>query len=125
MIFNSDCFEVDPHVVEYGLLVGQMKVVFLFAVHRKVVRSYVFFFIIIFVILFLATTQNLAVLGRTTLVGYGSVPSELRLRAVVTKRAACKLVLLRSRDEIFFAGIAFFVSCLSRQLAVDMSTSSG
>ena len=83
MIVHTLGFEVDFHVVEDSLLVGQVIVVLMLAVSNQVVRGDVLFLLLILVVCFLASTQDL-VLVAAALISGSAVPTEVRLRAVVS-----------------------------------------
>jgi len=66
VVFVADGVVVDFHVVVDGLFVAQMIIIFLFAITKEVMRSYVYFFFILFLIILLPSTNNLPRLCRAT-----------------------------------------------------------
>ena len=65
VVVLSHGFIVHLHVVEQGLFVAQVEVVFHLGVYDHVVGSYIFFFFFIFFILLPSWTDDLCILDRT------------------------------------------------------------
>lgn len=122
MIFNSNCFIVDLHVVINGLFVGQMVVVLLLTVDRVLMRSDILLLFIFFIFLtFFASRYYFIVF--VSWIGIIAL-FELRLWAVVAQGRTGKFVLFWSCYQIFLARSAFLICCLCWKLAINVASSS-
>ena len=128
VILFTYCLIVDLHVVVYGLLVAQVIVVLHLCVCQQIMWSHVLLFFLFLFITFLSFANYSGVLGRAVIYdwicGGWILFFKLWFWAVVAQCRWCKFVFLWSCYQIFLRWCALFISCLSRQLAIDVASSS-